>query len=504
MKETIKSVFTSIFFTSIVFGCFSQSDFEITFNSEAHDEYCSRIVSSSTGNSFFILWKGNVLENYIYETDLYKVNSSGDTLMFEIIKQDTILQFEQILLDCYDDIIIAGNGWCKDESGGLYNKFQWFAKISQDLNLVWEKTYHIQNIEVNIHYSGFFELSNSEYIYLSSFQSDTNFYSHFMYLFKFSFNGDSIYYKLYDDNLSARYNISITYNQDSSDLYFHTYRADNPYKCPIKVLKVNSAFDTINTMYYPVTSFSCPFTTKLNKNGYLYSSGKYSDYTDLLDPNRYMRIIKFDSELSVEAFIDLTYPDPDKKTIPAWNSSIDFHYSDHIFVGCMYNNPGSIFSSEPSYIYLACLDENLNLKHEQYIGGDISYHLHSVSATSDGGVIISGSKYDYQTQENERDGYIMKFDSVVFVGLSPSSVFDNNDQISVYPNPCNDFFTLRNEEESGAFQLYNSVGKEVLYKKIDASNQQINISMLNCGIYIWIFRTENSTLFHGKIIKLNK
>jgi hypothetical protein len=49
---------------------------------------------------------------------------------------------------------------------------------------------------------------------------------------------------------------------------------------------------------------------------------------------------------------------------------------------------------------------------EKYIGGDAYYRFCNLTATSDGGLLITAMRYDYLTQDHERDAYIFKFDSI--------------------------------------------------------------------------------------------
>ncbi|GAA4282195.1 T9SS type A sorting domain-containing protein [Gaetbulibacter aestuarii] len=53
-----------------------------------------------------------------------------------------------------------------------------------------------------------------------------------------------------------------------------------------------------------------------------------------------------------------------------------------------------------------------------------------------------------------------------------------------FPNPAKDFVTISASKNINKFEIYNLVGQQVLNRRIDRSNTQVNVSSLSKGIYV--------------------
>ncbi|HLP10452.1 MAG TPA: T9SS type A sorting domain-containing protein [Flavobacteriales bacterium] len=62
--------------------------------------------------------------------------------------------------------------------------------------------------------------------------------------------------------------------------------------------------------------------------------------------------------------------------------------------------------------------------------------------------------------------------------------FENNNQLSVYPNPANESMTILNAQANSTFFLYNQVGEKVADYKLSGGNNTIDISKIPVGMYI--------------------
>jgi len=79
------------------------------------------------------------------------------------------------------------------------------------------------------------------------------------------------------------------------------------------------------------------------------------------------------------------------------------------------------------------------------------------------------------------------------------------EQIYVYPNPAENYFTVKhslNENQSVQFILFNSTGKEILNKNIFSGSQTIDINNLSNGIYFWQANTSEGNISNGKLVIL--
>jgi hypothetical protein len=65
-------------------------------------------------------------------------------------------------------------------------------------------------------------------------------------------------------------------------------------------------------------------------------------------------------------------------------------------------------STFDSWFHLIKINPDISPIWEYWYGGDAYYFLYSILATNDGGCIMVGNRYDYETQNQERDIFIVK------------------------------------------------------------------------------------------------
>jgi len=78
----------------------------------------------------------------------------------------------------------------------------------------------------------------------------------------------------------------------------------------------------------------------------------------------------------------------------------------------------------------------------------------------------------------------------------------NADNVLIYPNPSNEYFFLKlpSSISKGEIVLYTNLGRKVIQQQIFQKEQQILVSGLASGVYMFEF-TSNNTTFRGKIMK---
>lgn len=92
-------------------------------------------------------------------------------------------------------------------------------------------------------------------------------------------------------------------------------------------------------------------------------------------------------------------------------------------------------------------------------------------------------------------GYVQEWypNSIDDIALAPA--------IQVYPNPAKDYFTIE-AEQSGTFQLYNSLGQLVLTKAINqGSYATLDVSGFSSGVYFYNFLSDGNADTRGKLVK---
>lgn len=76
------------------------------------------------------------------------------------------------------------------------------------------------------------------------------------------------------------------------------------------------------------------------------------------------------------------------------------------------------------------------------------------------------------------------------------TVFD----VKIYPNPVADHITIRSSDEGAFFELYSQNGKKVMSCKVQI-NQQIDVSNLRKGLYLYKYLSVPGKAQTGKLIK---
>ncbi|MEA1874615.1 MAG: M14 family zinc carboxypeptidase [Bacteroidota bacterium] len=103
-------------------------------------------------------------------------------------------------------------------------------------------------------------------------------------------------------------------------------------------------------------------------------------------------------------------------------------------------------------------------------------------------------------QNNTRKGFY--FDNFKILGLIPqpvaSEIISKSDFV-VYPNPAQDVLTIqRGNHSQGTFQIFTLHGKKLSETKLNNAQENISISSLKNGLYLYVYQSETAT-FQGKI-----
>lgn len=482
----------------------SQPSYQILFNSRNHDEVCGPVVATEKGEIFFVLWSAaspNWTFNFGY-SNLYKIKLDGDTVRWNYQKPDTLLYYLALLYDRDSNLLIAGDAYSLDTAGNKTSKFQWFCKLTTDFEIIWQKIYRIETTGDNFQdLSLLTELPDNYYLYGNSIVPDTS-YANYSYLLKLNSNGDSILFYQNTEELKFCYLKSITIQPESSNFKLHLFRGNPPPNFSgCKYIQYDTSFQKLTEGWYPNSYFSQPFFTMNYTNDNYLSCGRYWQLQKASDPAYYIRVQKMNEDFTVVDHIDLTYADPEKPTYAAWYQSVDFIDPNKIFAGGMEDKNLTIWNPNPSWVYIACLDSDLDLIHEEYYGGDALYETYYVKATYDGGVILTGSMYNYSIQDHERDGFLMKFDSILFVGMQEPNQNNSTTKVQIYPNPGQDNFTVTTSLSATEFNLHNSLGKKIMSLQKPDHTFTIPTTDFPEGIYFWVIKYPDSQISSGKWIK---
>jgi len=131
-------------------------------------------------------------------------------------------------------------------------------------------------------------------------------------------------------------------------------------------------------------------------------------------------------------------------------------------------------------------------------GGDNAY---SIQQTTDDGYIVAGVS---GSNDGDVSGNHGGYGDYWIVKLAPyNGIKENNFNtgFSVYPNPSNGIFHLRNNanEEVERIEVFNCRGESVLYK--EGKMEELNLSQSSSDIYFYKVITKKGMVFSGKLVK---
>jgi Secretion system C-terminal sorting domain len=177
-----------------------------------------------------------------------------------------------------------------------------------------------------------------------------------------------------------------------------------------------------------------------------------------------------------------------------------------IFYGATYNFDisGFYYSSKQSSFKLVKMDINHNIIWEKRYGDDFYYFMNGLLATSDGGCIMYGTRYNYNISR-KTDGIIIKVDGNGVV-TSTTSIPISQSSIIAYPNPSNGLLNFKKGDPSvsGAFEvnIFDISGKLVFQKRETDLSETFDLSHFAEGDYIYQIKQQRQIISIGKWVKI--
>ncbi len=490
---------------------FSQNTYEILFTGEESADAYGNILSLEDGSAFVPVGQmmagatfPNTVEHY-----LYKISPYGDTTEWHFTKQDTLLGTYEILHDTLNNLITHGIGW-HIVGGEILDWFFWIASITTDFEINWFKTYHFAPEKYSQHLSArLLKLKNNEYIHsgISEKQSPHDWMRH---IFRFNNEGDSLQLKLFPHMSGGMEIDALTYSPDSVDIFVHLRRFVSSEIKSANGDRIDfDSFDSLSFFNYPEH-----YSTPIFRFSPPYSAITYPDNTIIAAGNYYFKIynntvsyhalgaFKFDNDFNILKEQHLAVSDPDIQVRATTFNTIDYYDPGQIYVSGTFGEYGWGLFETNNWVYLAKLDGNFDLVWEKYLGGDAYYINEGMEACIDGGVMLSGLRYDENINNpNESDAYVWKLNSDGLVNIKEKSSLQIKQAI-VFPNPSIDNrLYVRTALKNTTFVLYDGKGMELLRKKIVEKQSAIPVTTLPKGEYIWSLIQKNTIVEDGKWIK---
>jgi hypothetical protein len=491
--KAIIVVFSSILYLNI----YSQNiQYEINIVDDSVDIFPAHFTRGLDDCIIGIVNKAAIYDtiNPYYYSTIYKLNQNGDTLSKCFEKEDTVFACNRIITIHQGNpgYLLTGNGYHKDSS--YLNKFVIFIRLDQDLNVVWQKIYSFGLIYWGGYYSRTMVLMDGSFLYCFCPG-----YSLYTGLFKLSASGDSLAYNYYESD-SAGNVWGLTYSPDSLHYWVHTEFAhyySGPQICSRLIIDTNLV--QIGHDFFPAW-LRTPFGVKMYYDGSLLVGGSTIISHPTADQEFYISAHRLDTSFNI--MYGRNFTDPDTNSRGAEIESVDYYYPGAIYVGGPHYLQG-ITGQDPNWFYLTRLNDTLGVEYEKYIGGDDYYWLTSVVATTDGGVLLAGTRETVGGIQLHRNGYIIKFDSTGCPTKIPEGSMVQVKEALVYPNPGTNILLVRTALLNTIFSMYDINGKLLASQSIKQNITKINTTPLPPGTYIWQLSDPTKVYESGKWIKMN-
>lgn len=487
---SIKNILTIVFSLFVINVIMSQqTSFEINFETN-YDEVPTNFVLSNEGDFIGLVRKAPPTDSiYIYDHYLYKITIDGDTSSIKYSKEDTVVTWIYVN-KLVTGFVISGTGYKLGED--RHKPYIILRRLDNDLNTVWEKFYKT-NMYFGANKSSILELENGDLLYACSPDLNLN-----MFLLLISPDGDSLNFNHFTGSQSGIVN-SLTYNLDSSNILIHNeyayYSGMGQSLCSSII--INNKLEQLGAYHYP-EYFRSPLITMVKNEDTYVTGGSYQRYyleTQTLETT--ISAFNLDSSFNVTNEIRLTNPDTNSRS--AWVKCLDIYNSD-IYVGGTHNIH-DIIGIHPSWFYVAKLNDTLGVEYEKYIGSEDYYVLFDITASSDGGVLLSGTRQDTNMSYIERNGFIIKLDSL---GCLTSIQNDKNFKITeaiVYPNPGVNYLNIRTALHGCHFNLFDINGNLVISKELKSGVTIIRTDYLKKANYLFQITKSKKLVHKGVWIK---
>lgn len=320
----------------------------------------------------------------------------------------------------------------------------------------------------------------------------------YAFIYKFSSTLDSLQFKIFTDH-PVMFQPSLLRKVDNSGYYFFLtgYRSvGSGYNEAI--LNLDNKFSISHINGVPDLIAEYPNSKWVSTNNYFLTGRK----DDLIDPNnRCIAVLVMDTNYSLKH--ELVIGDHDTIEWPGMRKNLDYIDTNSIYVSGTHNFCQWEFCDVKSWFSLSNIDSLLNVRWQKFYGGTANYTLWGLTATHDGGCLLYGTLYDPETQNNERDVYVIKVNQDGLVGgIDNKTNLLVHDAI-VYPNPGSDHLIVESGPQiSGAeFRMTTIEGKQMMSKSLYERKTIVETKFLPSGIYIWQIIFQKRLVESGKWIK---
>lgn len=194
----------------------------------------------------------------------------------------------------------------------------------------------------------------------------------------------------------------------------------------------------------------------------------------------------------------------DSIEIPAPFKSVAFTEDGYLYQ-CSNGNviyPNSLYRSG-LHLIITKTDMDLNVVwQKRYLRDGSAYGVFTSSATTDGGFIVTGTRYNFNV-DNRLDIFVLKINADGTVGTDEITVVD---EVKVYPNPSNNMFNIRmgvtmKQPYNAQMEVYDMSGRLMHRQDITENVTGIDAEDWAKGVYVWKVMANSKEAESGKWIK---
>ncbi len=472
---------------------FAQNYFDIIIDDQKSNVGINAIIEN-TENSYLAIG-GIYSANNQSAPKLYEISSSGEVLYetdFDISKNI----FFRNIFELDNEFLVIGQN--------TDNQSLFLLKTDNNYNVIWQKELFFFSGDTLITPIHSIINSNNELIIASSAGTDY-FEDENMFTAKISLDGDLISFKYYPLQFSYQclWDIDEIPNNNGYLISgYHFTAPPNFMRC--QIVKLDNDFNITNIQNILTENYPYDYLwgnsnlTFFSDTTFLFASRKML-YSKSQDEDISIQLLDTAFNLTKETFCGKS----DTVEYLPLGQSIDYVYKNSIFVGGI--SPITFMQSQKNWNMITKLDENQNIIWTKFYGGDALYNLYTLTATTDGGVIISGTKIT-ESLENY-DTFIFKIDADGNSSL-PTEVENTSNlgkDVIVYPNPTTGIINIQKGQQiqNATIEIYDLNGKLIIKKQLLSDISTVDLANNQTGIYFYNIIIENKIIDNGKII-LNK
>jgi hypothetical protein len=437
--------------------------------------------------------------NWIYENVIYKIDAYGEVLdIWRGSDPDFIYkQASRIYLD-KDYIFIFGfidsNPPSQPDPGVFVMKFD------HNLNKIFDKNHFFDgNLYSGVHHTSRVKYHNNNFLYFSSVYLNDALIRISPFYIQFSDDGELTkfvrdtqsnywhiiydvmikpdeqgYYVFLQENSPSVYLSGMVYDYDIDLANLEKHSLDNNFRNFFTLSKINDEIVYLSGVYKKENKNHQVGVLKTNVDGTLYNSFLFEPLADSLSYTTYYNSLD-------------VLPDGD-------------------LILCSTYGLENFFAPQnvPSWISLFRFSPDLELIWHRFIGGDANYETYSMKISPDNGIVIAGGYSPLPLIEPGKNQLlIVKTDSDgLTTSLNDVTPAVTTTEAILFPNPAGDFVIVDFSMlyQTATLQLTDLAGRTVLERALTANHQQVDISGVPAGAYVYRIFNNKGLEESGKLV----